>query len=111
MNRQEYGSDVTREQYESIRLLLENARKRTRPRKVDLYDVFCAILYVLKCGCPWRLLPHDFPMWGRVYKYFQVWSEKPSEEKPSLLEQALKKSGVRIANQGRAKGKSEFLHN
>jgi transposase len=112
MNRQRYESDVTREQYEVIRPLLENAKKKTRPRKVDLYDVFCAILYVLKCACPWRLLPHDFPpSWGRVYKYFQAWSAKPSEEEPSLLEQALKKSGDRRAYQGWAERKNEFLHN
>ena len=110
MNRQSYGSDVTREQYEAIRPLLENAKKKTRPRKVDLYDVFCAILYVLKSGCPWRLLPHDFPKWGRVYKYFQAWSSKPSKENPSLLEQALKKSGVCRAHQGWPKRENGFLH-
>jgi transposase len=110
MNRQRYESDITREQYEPIRSLLENAKKKTRPRKVDIYDVFCAMLYVLKGGVPWRLLPHDFPHWGRVYKYFQQWSTKPSEEEPSLLEQALKKSGERRAYEGWAKRKNEFLH-
>jgi len=30
---------------------------------VDLYDVLCAILYVLKSGCQWRMLPRDFPNW------------------------------------------------
>ena len=43
-----YPSDISKEQFEIIRKDLENAKKRTRPRKVDLYDVFCAILYLLK---------------------------------------------------------------
>jgi len=93
MERKSYPSDITREQYELIRLLLESGKKKTRPREVDLYEVFCAVLYVLKNACTWRALPHDFPRWDRVYKYFQYWGRKPSEEQPSLLEQALKKSG------------------
>lgn len=68
------GSDITEQDYEAIKPFLETARKKTRPRKVDLYEVFCAILYVLKEGCRWRALPHDFPRWDRVYKYFQQWS-------------------------------------
>ena len=43
--RQAYDSDITREQFNQIVLDLEFTRKRTRPRKIDLYDVFCAILY------------------------------------------------------------------
>ncbi|MEW4151908.1 transposase, partial [Bacillus thuringiensis] len=52
-----YTSNVSREQFELIREDLENARKRTRPRTVDLYEVFCGVLYVLTTGCQWRNLP------------------------------------------------------
>ena len=45
-----YPSDITREQFEIIRPDLENAKKKTRPRKYDLYDIFCAVLYVLRGG-------------------------------------------------------------
>jgi hypothetical protein len=48
---EKYGSDVSREQFEVIREDLEKAKKATRPRKVDLYDIFCAVLYILKTGC------------------------------------------------------------
>ncbi|NHR08888.1 transposase, partial [Chromobacterium haemolyticum] len=40
--RKSYPSDISREQFEVIRPLLESARKRTSPRRVDLYEVFCA---------------------------------------------------------------------
>lgn len=32
-----------------------------------------AILYVLRSGCPWRMLPHEFPPWNGVYKTFRRW--------------------------------------
>lgn len=49
--RHHYPSDIGRDQFEQIRPLLESARKKTAPRKVDLYDVFCAVLYLLRTGC------------------------------------------------------------
>jgi putative transposase len=45
-----------------------------RHREVDVREVIDAILYVLRAGCPWRHLPHDFPPWGTVHYYFWVWS-------------------------------------
>lgn len=86
--RKAYPSDITREQFEIIRFILESARKITRPRKVDLYEIFCAILYIAKEGCTWRGLPHDFPKWNRVYDYFQIWGEE-SESGKSYYEQAM----------------------
>jgi transposase len=94
MNRK-YASDISRDQFETIRFLLESSRKRTKPRIVDLYEVFCAILYLLKTGCQWRLLPNDFPKWRTVHKYFQEWSRKNKTGEPSILEQVLKKIGWR----------------
>ena len=91
--RKAYPSDIKREQFEVIRPLLESARRKTAPRKVDLYEVFCAVLYLLRTGCQWRALPSDFPKWRTVHSYFAIWSEP--REGGSLLEQALKKSGWR----------------
>jgi transposase len=88
--RNPYPSDISREQFSKIEPLLLNARKATRPRELDLYDVFCAILYLLKTACQWRMLPKDFPKWRSIHAYFQIWSER-IDNQPSLLEQALKK--------------------
>lgn len=92
MIRKVYPSDISREQFEAIRPLLENARQRTAPRKVDLYDIFCAILYLLKNGCAWRAIPGDFPGWNIVRYYFDHWTAVAADE-CSLFEQALKQSG------------------
>ena len=48
--RKKYPSDVSPEQFERIAPSLEGLRKKTRPRTVDLYEVFCALLYLLKGG-------------------------------------------------------------
>jgi uncharacterized membrane protein len=48
-----YPSNITREQFELIREDLESTRKKTKPRKLDLYEVFCGVLYVLKSACQW----------------------------------------------------------
>jgi len=95
--RPSYPSDVTREQFEAIREILESSRKTTKPRKVDLYDVFCAILYILKSGCQWNMLPKDFPKMTTCYYYFQVWGRKEGNNSLSILEKVLKKSGWRFS--------------
>ena len=88
----EYPSDIRREEFEIIRGDLEQSRKTTKPRKVDLYDVFCAILYLLKSGCQWRMLPSDFPKWSTVYFYYAIWAEK-QEDGSTVLQNVLKKIG------------------
>ena len=94
MRKKKYPSDISVEQFEQVRPLLEQARRKTKPRKVDLYEVFCAVLYLLRTGCQWRALPSDFPKWRTVHSYWAKWSEA-NEDGVSLLEQALKKSGWR----------------
>jgi putative transposase len=32
-----------------------------------------AIFYVVRSGCQWHLLPHEFPAWKTVYHYFRLW--------------------------------------
>jgi len=87
-----YPSDITREQFELIRGSLEGAKKRTKPREIDLYNVFCAILYMVKGGIQWRMLPADFPKRGIVRYYYDVWSVK-RDDGSTLLGEVLKKSG------------------
>lgn len=90
-----YPSDISREQFAKILPILETARKRTKPRTVDLYDVFCGVCYVLKSGCQWRMLPSDLPNYSVCYSYFSKWKNKREEGADSLLEVALKKCSWR----------------
>ncbi len=94
MERPIFPSDISREQFDSVRSMLEAARRKTRPRKHDLYDVFCAILYFLHTGAPWRSLPPAFPPWRTVHEYFSQWNMLRDGEH-TLLELSLKKLGRR----------------
>ena len=107
--RKSYPSDISREQFEPIHDLLQSVRKRTRPRTVDLYEVFCGLLYLLKSGCQWRMLPSDFPEWRTVYAYYAKWREVDAQG-ISVLERALKKSGPTSAHQARAKRQYPLCH-
>ena len=69
---------------------------------MDLYDVFCGVLYLLKSGCQWRMLPVDFPNWRTCYQYFRQWSERPGPGQDSILEQVLKTH--RLARPDKAMG-------
>ncbi|GKQ56694.1 transposase [Sphaerotilus sp. FB-3] len=92
--RKAYASDISRERFAEIEPLLRGVRRRTKPTTVDLYEVFCAVLYLLRTGCQWRFLPADFPKWSTVYAWWRKWSE-PDADGVSTLERALKKSGWR----------------
>ncbi|MDH0383120.1 IS5 family transposase [Comamonas aquatica] len=89
MKRKPYASDVSREKFAQIEPLLRSVRRTTKPVTVDLYEVFCAVLYLLRTGCQWRFLPPEFPKWQSVYAYWRKWSE-PDQHGVSLLQQALK---------------------
>ena len=87
MMRAKYPSDIPKEQFEIIRPLL--AKKRTRPPSYDLYDIFCAVLYLLKEGCTWRAIPHDFPKWQNVRYHYDNWAQK-DENGVSDIDRALR---------------------
>lgn len=46
-----------------------------RSRKYDLREIINAILYLVKTGCQWRMLPGDFASWKIVYYYFSTWKK------------------------------------
>ena len=70
MARNPYPSDLTDEQWALIEDLIPPAKPGGRPREVSMREVVDAIMYLLRTGCAWRLLPHDFPKWNLVYHYF-----------------------------------------
>lgn len=68
-----YPSDLTDEQWQFIRPLLPRASRVGRPRTVCRRRILDAILYVVRTGCQWRQLPHDFPKWRTIYNMFWHW--------------------------------------
>jgi putative transposase len=72
--RKRYLTDLTDEQWKIIEPLLPAASGGGRPRTTSIREVVNAIFYLLRTGCGWRHLPHDFPPAGTVYDYFRAWS-------------------------------------
>ena len=87
--RETYPSDITREQFEVIRGIIESAKKKTHPPDYDLYDVFCAVLYREREGCRWRSLPHDFPKWKNCYYHYNEW-RKAEDGEESVLDRVMR---------------------
>lgn len=74
--RKPYPTDLTDAQWLIIEPLIPPAKHGGRRRTVCPREVLCAIFYVLRSGCAWRLLPHDFPPWNTVYGYFRTWQKE-----------------------------------
>ncbi|MEY4214551.1 MAG: hypothetical protein RL458_2777 [Pseudomonadota bacterium] len=65
--RRAYPTDLTDAQWAAISELVPDARLGGRPRRASSRELVNAILYMLRSGQAWRLLPHDFPPWQTVY--------------------------------------------
>lgn len=72
MARIAYPSDLTDAQWRLIKKRIPPAKPGGRHRSVDVREVMNGILYLVRTGCSWRQLPHDFPPWGTVHYYY--WS-------------------------------------
>lgn len=73
MNREIYSTDLTDEEWALLSELIPSAKTGGRPRTIDIREVLNAIFCILRAGCAWRLLPHDFPCWKTVYHYWREW--------------------------------------
>ena len=71
--RRAYQSDLSDAEWNCLESHLPSPKATGRPRIYPLREILDAIFYVLKSGCTWRLLPHDFPPWKTVYHYFRFW--------------------------------------
>jgi len=71
-----YATDLTDAEYALLAPRLPAPNRLGRPRGVDMREVLNAILYLLRTGCPWRLLPKGFPPRSTVFGYFRrLWED------------------------------------
>jgi putative transposase len=96
MDESKYPSDLTDKQWRLIARLLPARSQRGRP-PVDRREIINAILYVVRSGCQWRMLPLDFPNWSTVYGVFRKWRMAGLWQQihDSLREQVRKSEGKR----------------
>ena len=66
-----YPSDLTDKQWAEVAPLIPGAEPGGRDREVDMREVLNGILYLVRGGVSWRMLPHDLPPWGTVHYYYR----------------------------------------
>jgi putative transposase len=69
-----YPSDLSNQEWELIKPYIPNLRtNRGRKRIHSHREILNSIFYLLRSVCVWRMLPHEFPHWETVYRYFRLW--------------------------------------
>ena len=68
-----YATDLSDAEWRCVDPHLPGPKGRGRPKIHGSRAILDAVFYVLKSGCPWRLLPKDFPPWKSVYDWFRKW--------------------------------------
>ena len=71
----QYPTNLTDKQWQVTEIILD---PQHRKRKYSLRDIMDAIMYIVKTGCQWRMLPRDFPPFNTVFYYFNKWKEVSS---------------------------------
>jgi putative transposase len=71
--RKPYPTDLSDQEWKYIEPHMPTPKGHGRPRIHSLREILNATFYVLRSGCQWRMLPHDFPRWPTVYHYFRKW--------------------------------------
>ncbi len=68
-----YPTDLTDCEWGLVRPRLPGSRPIGADRTTSMRGVVNAILYRSRSGCPWRMLPRDYPHWRTVYGYYHEW--------------------------------------
>ena len=75
MSRQPYNSDLTDAQWAELEEFIPKPDPNAlEPVKYERREIVNAMLYMKRTGCPWRYLPHDFPPWETVSRYWYKWN-------------------------------------
>lgn len=88
-----YPSNLSDSQWQVISKYFDCQRNR----RYELREIINAILYVIKTGCQWRMLPQDFAPWQLVYYYFNTWKKREVFDmiQESLVQKTRLKQGKR----------------
>ena len=72
--RARYSSDMSDAELALIAPLLPPPKRRGR-KPTDAQIILNALFYLIRCGCPWRYLPKDFPPFTTVQNRFYAWRD------------------------------------
>jgi transposase len=68
-----YDSDVSDEEWAFCAPYLTLMKEDAPQREHSMRELFNAVRYMVRTGCPWRLIPNDLPPWAAVYQQGQRW--------------------------------------
>src|SRR5215211_3050726 len=71
--RNTYPTDLSDAEWSWVEPHIPTPKAPGRPRAHTLREILNAIFYIVRSGCAWRLLPHDFPPWKTIHHYFRTW--------------------------------------
>jgi putative transposase len=93
MARKPYPTDLTDPQWWLIEPMMPRPKPGGRPREVEMREVLNGLLYLVRSGCSWRLIPHDLPKWNTLRHYYDQFRDEGTWEQ---IHDALR-AQVRIA--------------
>jgi putative transposase len=68
-----YSTDLSDRDWAVLRSRVPSATPGGRRRSTDRRAILEALVSVVRSGCPWRLVPRDFPPWSTVYDTVSKW--------------------------------------
>jgi putative transposase len=91
MESRKYPTDLSDDEWDHVGPHLSEPKRRGRPRLHGSRAILDAVFYVLKSGCPWRMLPRGSPPWETVYDWFRKWRiDGTFERLDALLRECLR---------------------
>jgi len=115
-----YNTDLSDTEWDLIKNMIPKEQQRGRPLEHSRRSIVNAILYIVRAGCAWRLLPNDFAPWQTVYGYFRKWRKagiwklihdelrtavrRKVGKKPSPTAAIMDSQSVKIADQAGERG-------
>jgi len=97
MSEKVYPSDMSDAQWKIIDSLIPTAKPGGRPREAEMREIVNGILYIVRGGCSWRMLPQEYGPWQTVYGYFRtfrrtgVWQQMHDALREKVRRKARKK--------------------
>ena len=95
-SQQAYPTDLNDTEMKIIAPYLPPMKTEGRPREHEWREILNAIFYIVRAGCPWRMLPYTFPPWKTTYHYFREWRlEGRWEQINTAMRQAVREKAGR----------------
>jgi putative transposase len=81
MNPHPYPSDLSDEEWAILEPLITPGKQAGHPRLFELRRIVDAVFYLLRTGCQWRAMPHEYPPWPTVFYHFAKWRRQGTWER------------------------------